>query len=39
MRYCPGDVMVAMRVLEARAEMRVGSSPTWGTKLFFMPLT
>ena len=30
---CPGDVMVAMRVLEARVERRVGSSPTWGTKL------
>ena len=26
--------MVAMRVLEARVERRVGSSPTWGTKLW-----
>jgi len=29
----PGGVMVATLVLEASAEMRVGSSPTWGTIL------
>ena len=28
---CPGGVMVATLVLEASAERRVGSSPTWGT--------
>ena len=27
--------MVAMRVLEARVERRVGSSPTWGTKVLY----
>ncbi len=26
--------MVATLVLEASAEMRVGSSPTWGTKIY-----
>ena len=30
---CPGGVMAATLVLEASAERRVGSSPTWGTKL------
>ena len=29
---CPGGVMVATLVLEASGEIRVGSSPTWGTK-------
>ena len=31
--FCPGGVMVATLVLEASAERRVGSSPTWGTIL------
>ena len=29
---CPGDVMVAMTVLEAVAERRGSSSLPWGTK-------
>ena len=32
-KVCPGGVMVATLVLEASGEIRVGSSPTWGTKL------
>ena len=32
-KFSPGGVMVATLVLEASAEMRVGSSPTWGTTL------
>ena len=31
--YCPGDGMVDLAGLEPAAERRVGSSPTWGTKL------
>ena len=30
--YCPGDVMVAMRVLETRVERRGSSTLPWGTK-------
>ena len=30
---CLGGVMVATLVLEASGEIRVGSSPTWGTIL------
>ena len=31
--FCPGDVMVAMLVLEASAERRGSSSLPWGTKI------
>ena len=33
-KFSPGGVMVATLVLEASAEMRVGSSPTWGTTIY-----